>query len=98
MEQQHNCSAIRRGASNRDETTDAGRGACERSIIEFIRRWHRFGGGSARDIFAEFGLAEHEFFGRTLETLQTGLFTGMTEETADYIRKVCRWRLSTATS
>ena len=27
-----------------------------------FRRWHRFGGGSARDIFAEFGLAEREFF------------------------------------
>jgi hypothetical protein len=34
----------------------------ERALIEFIRRWHRFGGGPARDIFAEFGLAEHEFF------------------------------------
>ena len=86
------------GASNRDETTDAGRGAYERSMIEFIRCWHRFGGGTARDIFAEFGLAEHGFFGRTLEMLQNGLFAGMTEETADYIRRVCRWRLSTARS
>ena len=68
--------AIRRGASNRDETTDAGRGAYERSMIEFIRCWHRFGGGTARDIFAEFGLAEHGFFGRTLEMLQNGLFAG----------------------
>ena len=98
MEQQHNCSANRRGAGNRDETTEAGRAGDERSMIEFIRRWHRFGGGSARDIFVEFGLPEHEFFGRTLELLQTGLFAGMTDETAEYIRKVCRWRLSTARS
>lgn len=38
--------------------------AYERAIIDFIRRWHRFGGGSARDIFEEFGLSEHEFFSR----------------------------------
>jgi hypothetical protein len=98
MEQQHNCSASRRGAANRDETTAAGRAGYERNMLEFIRRWHRFGGGSARDIYVEFGLAEHEFFGRTLELLQTGLFAAMTEETAEYIRKVCRWRLSTARS
>ena len=53
-------------------------------MIQFIGRWHRFGGGSARDIFVEFGLAEHEFFRRTLELLQTGRFTGMNEETAEY--------------
>jgi len=72
MEQQHNCGASRRGAGHRDETTAAGRARDERNMLEFIRRWHRFGGGSARDIFVEFGLAEHEFFGRTLELLQTG--------------------------
>ena len=66
----------------------------DRAMIEFIRRWHRFGGGPARDIFAEFGLAEHEFFRRTLELLQTRPFTGINEETAEYICKVCRWRLS----
>jgi hypothetical protein len=98
MEQQHNCSPIRRGAVDRDETTEAGRADYERSMIDFIRRWHRFGGGSARDILVEFGLPEHEFFRRTLELLQTRLFTGMTEETAEYIRKVCRWRLSAASS
>ena len=94
MEQQHNCSASRRGAGNRDETTAAGRAGYERNMLEFIRRWHRFGGGSARDIFVEFGLAEHEFFRRTLELLSTGPFAGINEETAEYIRKVCRWRLS----
>ena len=98
MEQQHDCSASRRGAGNRDETTAAGRAGDERDMLEFIRRWHRFGGGSARDIFVEFGLPEYEFFRRTLELLQTRLFTGMTEETAEYIRKVCRWRLSAASS
>jgi hypothetical protein len=98
MNQQHNSGAIRQGAGNRGETIEAGRIRYERSMIEFIRRWHRFGGGFARDIFVEFGLAEHEFFSRTLALLQAGVFTGMTEETAESIRKVCRWRLSTASS
>ena len=96
MEQQRNCAPIL-GAGNRDETTEAGRIGFERSMIQFIRSWHRFGGGSARDIFVEFGLAEYEFFRRTLELLQTGRFTGMNED-AEYIRKVCRWRLSAASS
>ena len=96
MEQQHSCGASRRGAGTRDETTAAGRAGDERNMLEFIRRWHRFGGGSARDIYVEFGLAEHEIFGRTLELLQTGLFAEMTDETVEYIRKVCRWRVSTA--
>jgi len=93
VEQHRNCRPIL-GAANRGETTEAGRIGFERSMIQFIRRWHRFGGGSARDIFVEFGLAEHEFFRRTLELLQTGPFAGINEETAEYIRKVCRWRLS----
>ena len=95
MEQQHNGSPTRRGAGNRDETIAAGGVGYERAMIEFIRRWHRFGGGSARDIFVEFGLAEHEFFRRTLELLQTGPFAEIDDETVEYIRKVCRWRLST---
>ena len=94
MEQQRNGSPTRRISGNRDETIEPGGVGDERAMIEFIRLWHRFGGGPARDIFAEFGLAEHEFFRRTLELLQTGPFAGSNEETAEYIRKVCRWRLS----
>jgi hypothetical protein len=94
MDQQRTGSPTRRGSDNRDETIEPGAVGFERAMIEFIRRWHRFGGGSARDIFAEFGLAEREFFRRTLELLQTGPFAGINEETAEYIRKVCRWRLS----
>jgi len=98
MEQQHDCGASRRGGGNRDQSTAAGRAGDERNMLEFIRRWHRFGGGSARDIYVEFGLGEHEFFGRTLELLQTGLFAETTDETVEYIRKVCRWRVSIAGS
>jgi len=94
MEQQRNASPTGRGSGHRDETIEPGGVGYERAMIEFIRRWHRFGGGSARDIFAEFGLAEHEFFRRTLGLLQTGPLAGVNEETAKNIRKVCRWRLS----
>ena len=98
MEQHHSRSPVRRGAADRADTTQAGPADYERAMIDFIRHWHRFGGGTARYIFAEFGLPEHEFFSRTLDLLQTRLFTGMTEETVEYIRKVCRWRLSAASS
>ena len=94
MEHQRNSSPTRWGSGVRHESTDPG-GVCgERAMIEFIRRWHRFGGGSAGDIFAEFGLAEHEFFSRTLELLQIGHFGGISDEAAEHIRKVCRWRLT----
>src|SRR6476660_5060756 len=93
MEQQRNACPTRRGSGHLDETTGHAAVGYERAMIEFIRRWHRFGGGPARDIFG-FGLAEHEFFRRTLELLQTRPFAGINEETAEYIRKVCRWRLS----
>ena len=98
MEQQRNASPTRRGSGHLDETIGHGGVGYERAMIEFIRRWHRFGGGSARDIFREFGLAERVFFRRTLELLQTRPFAEMTDETVEYIRKVCRWRVSTAGS
>jgi len=51
-------------------------------------------GGSARDIFEGFGLSEHEFFSETIELLGSTGASGVSEETAIRIRKVCRWRLS----
>lgn len=48
----------------------------------------------ARDIFEEFGLSEHEFFTKTIELLGSTGASGVSEETAIQIRKVCRWRLS----
>ena len=94
MEQQRNACPTRQGAGHLDETIGQGAVGYEHAMIEFIRRWHRFGGGAARDIFAEFGLAEDEFFRRTIELLDTRPFAGINEETGEYIRKVCRWRLS----
>src|SRR6476659_2521591 len=94
MEQQRNASPTGRGSGHRDETIEPGGDGYEHAMIEFIRRWHRFGGGAARDIFAEFGLAEDEFFRRTIELLDTRPVAGINEEPGEYIRKVCRWRLS----
>src|SRR6476659_9798758 len=62
MEQQRNACPTRQGAGHLDETIGQGAVGYERAMIEFIQLWHRFGGGPARDIFVEFGLAEHEFF------------------------------------
>ena len=101
MQKQPDSSRIRQ----RDNLDDSAEPACvgnsssrgfayERAIIDFIRRWHRFGGGSARDIFEEFGLSEHEFFAKTIELLGSTGALGVSEETAIRIRKVCRWRLS----
>ena len=101
MQQQPNNGRTRRPDTFDDGTETACGGnrssrgfAYERAIIDFIRRWHRFGGGSARDIFEEFGLSEHEFFTKTVELLGSTGAAGVSEETANRIRKVCRWRLS----
>src|SRR6476660_4575653 len=94
MEQQRNACPTRRGSGHLDETTGHAAVGYERAMIEFIRRWHRFGGGSARDIFREFGLAERVFFRRTLELLQTRPFAGIEDEPADYLCNVCGLRLS----
>jgi len=101
LHQQPNSSRVRR-PDNLDGSADpasvgnwSSRGlAYERAIIDFIRHWHRFGGGSARHIFDEFGLSEHEFFTETVELLGSTGAWGVNDETAIRIRKVCRWRLS----
>jgi hypothetical protein len=99
MQQRPNSRAIRR-PENLDGSAEPAcvgnwspRGfGCERAMIDFIRRWHRFGGGSARDIFDAFGISEHEFFTKTVELLGSTGASGVSEETANRIRKVCRWR------
>ena len=101
MQHQPNSSRIRR-RDHRDDGAEPARAgnwsspgfAYERAIIDFIRRWHRFGGGSALDIFEEFGLSEHEFFTKTIELLESAGASSVSEEAAMRIRKVCRWRLS----
>lgn len=81
-------------ALHTDPPTSLGR--YEWAMVEFIRRWYRFGGGSARDIFEEFGLGEHEFFIRVLDLVQAVASAdapGLTAMAHNDIRKVCRWRL-----
>jgi hypothetical protein len=64
-------------------------------MLEFVRRWHRFGGGSAQDIFVEFGLNEQEYFSRVLKLVGESApdDPGVASTADDQIRKVCRWRL-----
>ncbi|WP_006247377.1 hypothetical protein [Mycolicibacterium tusciae] len=81
-------------ALHTDPPTSLGR--YEWAMVEFIRRWYRFGGGSARDIFEEFGLGEHEFFIRVLDLVQAVASAdapGLPAMAHNDIRKVCRWRL-----
>lgn len=70
-------------------------GNYERAMLEFARGWHRFGGGSAQDIFVEFGLNEQEFFSRVLSLVGAPAPSGpgIPSTTDIQIRKVCRWRL-----
>ncbi|WP_006247723.1 hypothetical protein [Mycolicibacterium tusciae] len=75
-------------------------GPYEWAIVEFIRRWYRFGGGSAQEIFEEFGLDEQEFFTRALDLFQTVVpadALGLTAMVHHEIHKVCRWRLHLCT-
>ncbi|AGB22248.1 hypothetical protein Mycsm_01869 [Mycobacterium sp. JS623] len=77
-----------------DPPTSLGR--YEWAMVEFIRRWYRFGGGSARDIFEQFGLGEQEFFTRVLDLVQAvapAEALGLPAMAHNDIRKVCRWRL-----
>ena len=63
-------------------------------ILEFAYRWHRFGGGSAGDIFIEFGLTEQQYFGR-LRRLLDRPHDGTTAVTAlRAIRMICDYRLA----
>jgi hypothetical protein len=41
----------------------------EQRILDFAARWHRFGGGTAEDIFVMFGIDEREFAVRVLGIL-----------------------------
>ena len=85
-------------ALNTDPSTSLG--PYEWAMVEFIRRWYRFGGGTAQEIFEEFGLGEQEFFIRVLDLFQTVVpadARGLTAMAHNEIRKVCRWRMHVTT-
>lgn len=62
------------------------------AMIDFLRRWHVYGGGRADDIMVGFGLAPSEYFRRVRMLLEAGIHE--TDRTAiDAMLAVCRKRL-----
>lgn len=67
----------------------------EQAMVDFVTRWYQFGGGSAQDIFEEFGLSEQAYFTRVLELLDTAVWAAPRQNTMvrNAIRNTCHWRL-----
>lgn len=63
-------------------------------MVEFVIRWSRYGGGSAADIFEEFGLPDVEFFRRVFVLINApGVCLGVDRAVVDQIRRTCLVRL-----
>nr|WP_192817898.1 DUF3263 domain-containing protein [Rhodococcus sp. JVH1] len=64
----------------------------ERLMLEFALRWHRFGGGSSRLPFEEFGMEAPAYFSRLARILESdrSITCGQTRAA---IRNVCALRL-----
>lgn len=84
------CEGVRYGdlaASHRPDVV-------EQAMVEFVRRWYRYGGGPASHIFVDFGLKERDFFARTLALLATDYAASrIGPTTLRSLRDVCRWRI-----
>ena len=63
----------------------------ELSMLEYARRWLRYGGGPAAEIFEQFGLVEATFFRRVLVLLDHAITLDPAQKSM--IRGVCRKRL-----
>lgn len=64
-------------------------------IVEFVHRWYRFGGGSAGDIFVQFGVTADVFFKRALRLLRDEDQPRYSLSTLAAMRQVCENRLGT---
>jgi hypothetical protein len=64
-------------------------------LVEFAQRWYPFGGGSAEDIFIEFGLPEAVYFQRLSDVLYAGE-PGLSPDAHAAIRRICNHRLRAA--
>ncbi|TQC44353.1 DUF3263 domain-containing protein [Rhodococcus sp. WS4] len=62
-------------------------------MIDFVRSWHLYGGGSDEEIFIAFGLKARTFFQRVLMLLTAGRTEELSPATVEAMRKVCRARL-----
>lgn len=64
-------------------------------LVEFAEQWYPFGGGSAEDIFVEFGLTPEAYFERLSDALDVGI-AGLSSEVHEALRRICNQRLRSA--
>jgi hypothetical protein len=63
-------------------------------MLDFIRCWYRYGGGSAEDIFIRFGVTADLFFGRVDAAIaQQRPSRSLPAQEIAEIRNVCRRRM-----
>lgn len=63
------------------------------AMIDFLRRWRHYGGGSTEDIFTEFGLPADTFFTRLATILETDPPENVTSSDKVAMLQICRQRL-----
>ena len=63
------------------------------AILTFARSWYGYGGGSAEDIYVEFGLHPKTYFERLKALLDSPAAADIDESTRERIRAVCARRL-----
>ncbi|WP_030173773.1 MULTISPECIES: hypothetical protein [Actinomycetes] len=64
-------------------------------LVEFAEQWYPFGGGSAEDIFVEFGLTPETYFERLSDALDVGV-PGLSPEVHEALQRICDQRLHSA--
>ncbi len=68
----------------------------ERDMFRFIIIWRTYGGGSAEEIFEQFGLSEHEFFSRVMALTDSAAAWMLGDALVQDIRELCLMRLRAA--
>jgi hypothetical protein len=62
-------------------------------IVAFAMRWRHWGGGSAEDIFVQFGMSSDQYFRRLYSRLETVSVRVVSRAEAEQLRAICRKRL-----
>lgn len=65
-------------------------------MVDFLRRWHRHGGGQDSDIFLRFGLAARPYFVHmqgVLERTTAGSISQISRYEIAAMKRVCRARI-----
>ena len=64
-----------------------------RAMIDYLRRWYQYGGGSDDDIFVTFGVSSRAFFSDLLALLDNWEGSALSARERTSMQKVCRARL-----